>query len=273
MGGAVVLDSNDPRLSDSYVDALLWGFANEWNKASASIQLLDIRMKLDFATSEDLDNLWGILLGIGRRSGESDALYRTRLNTYIRIITSSGTKANCEAVLDRITGLQGSSNLKSYYPATVVLNWTSPSAVEAAIPVQALVTEAMDQMLAAGISWSTSYPRATYSMDLAKAYLEIATYDIGGATTKQRGRIYYASSSVWAQNVIASAYTMSGYKYDRMAVTYKGNAGMFATGLGTYSIMSSLLNLTPFEKTFSYLQSGYSQKKFRRIYEAGGELA
>jgi hypothetical protein len=58
-----------------------------------------------------------------------------------------------------------------------------------------------------------------------------------------------------------------------MAVTYKGNAGMFATGLGTYSIMSSLLNLTPFEKTFSYLQSGYSQKKFRRIYEAGGELA
>jgi hypothetical protein len=272
MDAIVILDSNDPRYTESYVDALFWGFGNEWNKAASSIQLLDIRMKLDFATKEDLDNLWGVILGLGRYAGESDELYRTRLSTYIRIITSSGTKSNCEAVLDRITGLQGSSDLKSYYPATVVLNWTSPSAVERAAPMASMIAEAMDGMLAAGISWSTSYPWATYNMDMAKAYLEIATYNMDGATTKQRGRIYYATGSMWATIQIPVAYTMQGYQYGRTTVEYKSSAGMFSTGFGTYDIMSSLVDLEPFGQTFSYLQGGYSQKKFRRVYEISGEL-
>lgn len=193
----LVLDPSDPRLSDSYINALMWAFANEWRKAKRAIELLDLRMKLDYANTSDLDDHWGVVLGLHRKSGESDDTYRARLATHIRILTSSGTKANCQAIIDRITGCPNGSEIETFGPAEVVLSWTSPDAIVAAQAQSALIAEAMDRMMAAGVSWSTSYPLTGYNADGLMQGPSIVTYSTDGAISKKRGIQYHMASSMW----------------------------------------------------------------------------
>jgi hypothetical protein len=79
----IAVDQADPRLSDSFINVLYWAFANEYRLAAQAIDLLELRMKLDFANTTDLDEYWGKLLGLRRKANELDTSYRARLATRI----------------------------------------------------------------------------------------------------------------------------------------------------------------------------------------------
>lgn len=238
----LVLDPNDPRLSDSYINALMWAFANEWRKAARAIELLELRMKLDYAQTDDLDDYWGVVLGLRRKGSETDDDYRTRLAIRITILTSCGTKANCQAVIDRITGMPGGSLLETFAPARVVLSWTSPDAIAAALPKTAMISAAMDEMVAAGISWSTSYPLVSYQADGITSGNELATYQASGAISKLRGYVYHMSASMWDTEIVT--YRADGALQTSGSLTYRMQFGATADHSCTYST-DSIMTLVP----------------------------
>lgn len=266
----LVLDPSDPRLSDSFINALMWAFANEWRKAARAIELLSLRMKLDYANTDDLDDYWGLTLGLRRKAGESDDDFRTRLAIRVSILTSSGTKANCQAVIDRITGAPGGSRLDTFGQGEVVLSWTSPDAIIAAQAQSAMITEAMDQMIAAGVTWSTSYPLVSYDMDVWAEGNEIVTYDIDGAISKLRGHIYYMASSIWESG--NTHYHADGLLYSTDHVSYQADTKLLGTGFATYQMASKTVDLMGFWNIATYEMDALQSKGLRRSYMMGGEL-
>jgi hypothetical protein len=54
----------------------------------------------------------------------------------------------------------------SLWPAEVRVNWNSINAMKAAESNYAVIKEALDGMLAAGVSWSTAFPYKEYNLDV-----------------------------------------------------------------------------------------------------------
>lgn len=266
----IVLDPEDPRLSDSFINGLMWAYANEWRKAARAIELLDLRMKLDYASTDDLDDYWGVMLGLRRKSAETDTDYRTRLAIRITAITSSGTKANCQAVIDRITGTPGGSNLETFAPAEVVLSWTSPDAIVAALAKSSMITEAMDQLVAAGVSWSTSYPLASYQMDGITGGPEISTYEMDGAISKLRGFVYHMSGGMWDMG--GTHYHADGLLYDSGYANYQADLKLLGTGFATYAMNGKTVALTGVTQIVTYSADALRSRVLKRSYMMGGEL-
>ena len=268
--GIIVLDKNDPRLPDSFVNVYMWTFANEWRLAARAIEDAQYRMKLDFASSEDLDEQWGVMLGLRRRSGESDDSYRTRLSTHIRIITSSGTKENCQTIIDRITGAPGGSNLETFGNAEVVLSWTSPDAIIAARDKSDLIEEAMDRMFACGVSWSTSYPLLDYDFDGLIEGPVISEYNINGAISKLRGIQYRASTSLF--NYGSKTYNIDSLLYSKGLKNYSIKYLLIKEPIKTYSMNGKLNMYTEFEHESYYYVDFLNSKNMKRSYMIGGIL-
>ena len=267
----IVLDPRDPRLSDAFINVLMWAYANEYRRARKSIDLMALRMKLDFANTNDLNDYWGPLLGLRRKSLEDDDSYRTRLATHIRIITSSGTKANCRAVIDRITGLPGGSKIETFYPAEVVLSWLSPDVIEVAKDKSALISEAMDRMLAAGVSWSTSYPIVKYQMDFKKMYPEFINYQMDGAIEKKRGITYHMISSIWDTNSLT--YQIDALLYTKILQTYRAGGRLAEDKSIGYQMGGIMLELHAYSRYSVYQVDAAIQDRKRRFYNMSGELA
>lgn len=265
----IILSPQDPRLSDAYINVLMWAYGNEYRRAARSIDLMALRMKLDFANTNDLDDYWSPLLGLRRRTLEDDDSYRARLATHIRIITSSGTKNNCQAVIDRITGLPGGSRIESF-AAEVVLSWTSPDVIEVAKEKSALISEAMDRMLAAGISWSTSYPIATYQMDFKEMYPEFVTYQMNGSVRKKRGVVYHMASSLW--DVGSADYQMDAILYSKVLQSYRAGARLVQDKSIDYQMGGVLLELRAYSRYSSYRADAAIQDKKRRFYTMSGDI-
>lgn len=266
----IVLDKADPRLSDSFVNVYMWTFANEWRLAARAIENAQYRMQLDFASTEDLDEQWGVMLGLRRKSGESDDSYRTRLATHIRIITSSGTKENCQTIIDRIIGAPGGSNLETFGNAEVVLSWTSPDAIIAAVSKADLISEAMDRMLACGVSWSTSYPLADYDIDgLMEGPVNIE-YNINGAISKLRGIQYRASSSIF--NYGSKTYNADALLYSKEFSEYEMRYLLIKEPIKTYAMDGNLRMYAKFDHESYYYVDFLNSKNMKRSYMIGGKV-
>ncbi len=109
----LIMDKNDPRFVESIINAVLWSYARASEELSQAISMMGLRLQLPYAVPEDLDLYWSRILRLKRRYGESDEDFRERLATRLAIMKSSGTKSECEAILDHILGLPGGSRLET----------------------------------------------------------------------------------------------------------------------------------------------------------------
>ncbi len=154
----LILGKNDPRFQESIINALIWSFGRAFEDLSESISMMGLRLQLPYAVPDDLDLYWSRILGLKRRYSESDEAFRERLATRLATMKSSGTRPECEAILDHILGLPGASRLETYWPGDVRVCWNSYTAMRAAQDNYAAIKEALDAMIAAGCSWSTAFP-------------------------------------------------------------------------------------------------------------------
>lgn len=250
MDTIIVYDASDPRFNESFINIFFWSYADQFNKVDHAIQTMIHRLKLDFASTTDLDQYWGNVLGVRRKANESDTNYRTRLATHIRIITSSGIIPNIRAVVDRITGYPNGSVIESFWPATLRLSWSSPEVAKVAYSKQSLLIDAMNRSIAAGVSWSTSYPYCEYQADFKKCYIETLGHDMDAAIAKRRGQVYHAAVGLWESG--KQTYQGGSYLYGPAYVDYKAVARLISGGSQSYSLDAIIYHMYPFSRSSSY---------------------
>lgn len=271
MDAVIVHDAADPRLTESLINCFFWAYANQHDQADQAIQSVVHRLKLDYAASEDLDDHWGRILGLRRRGGETDETYRTRLATYIRKITSYGTAANVQAVIDRIVGITGASTIETLSPATVRLGWTDTETAKIAVTKSAQIDEAMDDVLAAGVTWSTAYPYAEYRMDWFRWLPRTVTYEASAAVAKRRGYVYLAATGIWEGG--SETYDADAVLYGPATTTYRSDGRKIAIHSATYQAMTKLSSLFGDVKTAAYQAGGWKERAIKRSYMMAATIA
>lgn len=177
----LILDRHDARFMESIINGIIWSLGRSLEDLSETISTMGLRLGLTNATPEDLDLYWSKMLDLKRRYGESDEDFRARLTTRLAIMKSSGTNAECESILNHILGARDAARLDTYWPGEVRVGWKSPSYIKLAKQHYDAIKETLDAMLAAGISWSTSFPYIDYNIDMGLSSDKEAPYqtDLG----------------------------------------------------------------------------------------------
>jgi len=62
--------------------------------------------------------------------------------------------------------MENAATLTSYWPGELRITWNSYTAIRAAEAKLAALTEALNDMVMAGITWTTSFPYKTYDLDV-----------------------------------------------------------------------------------------------------------
>jgi hypothetical protein len=193
----LVLDRNNPKFQESIINAIVWSCGRATEKLSEAISLMGLRLLLPYATSDDLDLYWAKILGMKRRYGEGTEDFRKRLSTRLAIMKSSGTKPECEAILNSLLGMTNAVNLKTYWPAEVRVEWNSFWAMKSAEANFSVISETLDEMLAAGVTWSTSFPYKQYNLDAFLIGKHPANYSIDAGISKEKYCSYLLRTDIF----------------------------------------------------------------------------
>ena len=146
------------------IDTIVKTFADELNYLQQTVAAMEWANRLPSATGSELDDKWGTIYEIPRWTGETDDAYKKRLSTYTLIHTSSGTKANAEAVLDSLVEEDGVSSVEPVWPASVRVNFATDTAMRMATTYHDLIEYTLSHIIAAGISWTLYLPYLDYEM-------------------------------------------------------------------------------------------------------------
>ena len=151
--------------SSSVMNALVWAWAETFDSVWRKMETMANALKLEHATDTYLDDAWGQIFDLPRIYQETDTAYRDRLKTRTTILTSSGTKSNCETIIDSIIGMFGETTVTTRYPSTVQITFSSIDAIRIAKEKQDTLNYLIPQMVAAGISYSMYLPFIDYFME------------------------------------------------------------------------------------------------------------
>jgi len=199
----LVLDKNDPRFQESIINAMLWSYGRAFEELSEAISMMGLRLSLPYAVSDDLDLYWSKILGLKRRYGESDEDFLGRLSTRLAIMKSSGTRPECEAILDHILGLPGGSRLETYWPGDVRVCWNSYITMRTAQERYEAVKEALDDMIAAGVSWTTAFPWAAMQIATNIFGCHHTNFNIDTGLSGQKYHMYLLRTDLFDQGTIS----------------------------------------------------------------------
>ncbi len=197
LDAVLILDRNNPKFQESIINAIVWSCGRANEKLSEAISLMGLRLQLPYATSDDLDLYWAKILAMKRRYGESTEDFRKRLTTRLAIMKSSGTKPECEAILNSLLGMQNAVNLRTYWPAEVRVGWNSFWAMKTAEANYAIIKEALDEMLAAGVTWSTAFPYKQYNLDACLLGKHSHPYSVGAGISKEKYCTYLLRTDIF----------------------------------------------------------------------------
>jgi hypothetical protein len=114
--------------------------------------------KIEFATGQDLDIVWGRTYELKRRYGETDDKYRKRLQVYLLQIAGSGTKAAIEEIISIICEWPNSCRVDTYYPGYCRIYVTKDNARIKARERLDLINLVLPDTLAAGIDYRFYIP-------------------------------------------------------------------------------------------------------------------
>jgi hypothetical protein len=151
-------ERDNPKFSETIINAIVWSYGQEVEALVDAISTMGLRLALPDATTEDMDQHWAKILALKRRYDESDSSFRSRLSTRLSIMKSSGTKPECEAVINHILGYKDAADIKTFGPGEIEVFWKNPIAMKLAESKYPELSEALDNMVAAGITWSTRFP-------------------------------------------------------------------------------------------------------------------
>jgi len=151
--------------STSVMSALVWSWAETFDSVWRKMETMANALKLEHATDTYLDDAWGQIFDLPRIYQETDTAYRDRLKTRTTILTSSGTKSNCETIIDSILGMFGETTVTTRYPSSVQITFSSIDAMRIAKEKQDTLNYLIPQMIAAGISYSLCLPFIDYVMN------------------------------------------------------------------------------------------------------------
>ncbi len=151
--------------STSVINALIWSYAEMFDAVWRQMDTMSTALKLESAQGSDLDDAWGAIYDLPRIYLEDDTSYRDRLKTRTIILNSSGTIANCEAILDSVIG-STSSVITTRYPAAVDITFTTIDAMRVAREKASTLAIIIPEMLASGISYNLFLPFIDYTCDI-----------------------------------------------------------------------------------------------------------
>ncbi len=114
--------------------------------------------RIDFATGQDLDTVWGGVYELKRRYGETDDKYRKRLQVYLLQIAGSGTKSAVEEIISIICEWPDSCRVDTYYPGVCRIYVTKDNARIKARERIDLINLVLPSTLAAGINYRFYIP-------------------------------------------------------------------------------------------------------------------
>lgn len=143
--------------STSVMDALVWSYAEILDMVWRQMDTMSTALKLEYAQGTDLDNAWGLIFDLPRIVNEDDTSYRDRLKTRTTILNSSGTKTNCETIINSVIG-SDESNVDTQYPGNVIITFDTINAMRIAREKQSTLDILIPEMLADGISYSMMLP-------------------------------------------------------------------------------------------------------------------
>jgi len=247
MGIKLILSPELRTPEESVINTIRKTVANQVDQVYQTAQMMKYDMQLETTVGDELDNIWGEFYNLRRRYGESDYSYRTRLMNCIGVMTTFGTKPNCESVINNVIGVQNGSTVSTGMPGTVKITYNSVAAMKAAETNSSTLDIIFESLFAAGITYSEyiTYkeyvmtmklkgPRdATYTMDMWSKALDSAyTYDMNihsavtGTTTYDMdvtSKIdgiarYYMSPSIIV--ILTSDYDMDIRTQKTVPITY-----------------------------------------------------
>lgn len=114
--------------------------------------------RIEFATGQDLDIVWGRTYELKRRYGETDDKYRKRLQVYLLQIAGSGTKAAIEEIISIICEWPNSCRVDTYYPGFCRIYIIKDNARIKARERLDLINLVLPDTLAAGIDYRFYIP-------------------------------------------------------------------------------------------------------------------
>ncbi len=283
--------------STSVMSALVWAWAETFDSVWRKMETMANALKLEHATDTYLDDAWGQIFDLPRIYQETDTSYRDRLRTRTTILTSSGTKANCETIIDSIVGEIGATTVTTRYPSTVYINFSSIDAMRVAKEKEDNLNYLIPQMLAAGVSYNLCLPFIDYYMEtylqgpltlshtmryaLLHKNTDIA-YIMGNANNAQSIFTYDMDSKI--MNYHYMNYIIGSLIKSEKLKTYSMFSGLFGTI--TKSILWTTRNkkhnitkqiivdqyLQKYNVQKQYQLSALSQSKLRRLYRMSGTI-
>jgi len=150
--------------STPVISALVWSYTEILDAVWRHMDTMSRALKLEHAQGTDLDNSWGLIYDLPRLVSEDDTEYRDRLKTRTRILKSSGTKENCESIIDSVLGEKNSSNVITQYPAHTKIIFNDDDHIRLAISKKSTLDILIPEMLAAGVSYDLLLPLLDYEM-------------------------------------------------------------------------------------------------------------
>ena len=184
--GIVARIVKPPRSAPPVIDSIAYGLAQRFDYLQQGIQAFALFNKIEFAKGESdgflpsLDDVWGKIYSLPRRTGESDHDYRVRLQTYTKVLTGCGTAQSSQEVLDFLIGLPGATTVDSVWPAQVKIEFNSVDAMRLATQKLDLLNSVLPGMFAAGVDYSLRlfyldcYVRAAIKGDATLPYISRA---------------------------------------------------------------------------------------------------
>ena len=151
--------------STSVISAIVWSYVELLDATWRQLDTMANALKLDWAWGDDLDNAWGLIYDLPRISEEDDTNYRNRLKTRTNILNGSGTKSNCEDIINNIIG-ESCTNVETVFPAKVKVTFDTFSGMQSAKEKKSTLDLLIPQMLAAGISYDLLIPYSEYLMTI-----------------------------------------------------------------------------------------------------------
>jgi hypothetical protein len=143
------------------LDAWSQSLDNVWMK----MKTMSYAMRIENATSSELDEWWGTLYHVYRRVLEPDDDYRKRLQIYANMLKGSGTKENVEEMIDHILSEPGATTVTTYWPGTVEITFTETGSRLAKTKLP-LLNYILPRTLAAGVSFRMPLQFIDYYMDM-----------------------------------------------------------------------------------------------------------
>ena len=205
----IVRDRRSSIFQESIINAIYISCGRVCEQLAQDIADMGSRLQLPFASGDDLDLYWSKMLSLRRRYLESDDDFRARLSARMIVMKSSGTISEIRTLIDTVLGMENAASLKSYWPGELRIDWTSYTAMKQAEANFDQLTESLNEMVMAGITWSTSFPYFEYEVDALVAGLETTQYSLDYYLERSKSAIYRISAEIF--NVHTADYRIGAY--------------------------------------------------------------